>query len=60
LDLAGRPVGWSVDSSRKQLPVTSQYSQQEIEELLALRKTTRRETKATKALNQDDVDKLFE
>ena len=59
LDLAGQPVGGSVESSRKQLPAPSQYSQQEIEDLLALRKATRRETKAAMTLNQDDVDKLF-
>ena len=60
LDLAGRPVGWSVNSSRNQSPVTSQYSSEEIEDLLALRKTIRKETDAAKTLKQDDVDKLFE
>lgn len=47
-------------TSRNQSSVMSQYSPQEIEELLALRKTTRRETDSTKTLKQDDVDKLFE
>ncbi|HTY39001.1 MAG TPA: zinc ribbon domain-containing protein [Bacteroidota bacterium] len=38
---------------------TRQYTAQEIEELLLLRKAIRREDTASKTLNQDDVDKLF-
>jgi hypothetical protein len=38
---------------------TKQYTPNEIEELLTLRKLTRREDNASKTLNQDDVDKLF-
>lgn len=60
LDLSQRGGADMMRTSRNQSSVMSQYSPQEIEELLALRKTTRRETDSTKTLKQDDVDKLFE
>jgi hypothetical protein len=38
---------------------TKQYSPQEIEELLALRRVLKKEESSAEALSQDDVDKLF-
>jgi hypothetical protein len=52
--------GELMGSSHTQLSITSQYSPQEIDELLALRKTMKRETDSAKTLSQGDVDKLFE
>jgi hypothetical protein len=37
-----------------------QFSPQDIEELLLLRKVVKREDRGAKVLKQDDVDKLFE
>jgi uncharacterized OB-fold protein len=37
-----------------------QYSPEDIEELLILRKVVKREDRSAKVLKQDDVDKLFE
>ena len=50
------------DSADTILPAqktTKQYTPHEIEELLTLRRLTRREETTSKTLNQDDVDKLF-
>jgi len=47
------------DSPSRQPTPTNQYSRQEIEELLSLRRLIRKEELATKTLNQEDVDKLF-
>jgi predicted amidophosphoribosyltransferase len=44
--------------SRQPIPPI-QYSMQDIEELLILRRMIRKEEIATKTLNQNDVDKLF-
>lgn len=41
------------------LASSQQYSPQEIEELLSLRKTMKKEDTSTKTLRQEDVDKLF-
>jgi hypothetical protein len=60
LSLAERTGGEPAGASRNLSPVASQYSPEEIEGLLALRHTIRRETHAAKTLNQNDVDKLFE
>ena len=51
-----------VDSSiSPRLPSTvKQYTPQEIEELLMLRRSMRKAESISKTLNQDDVDKLFE
>jgi hypothetical protein len=49
----------SADTTLPAQKTTRQYTPQEIEELLILRRLTRREETASKTLNQDDVDKLF-
>jgi len=56
----GRPLlaAANVSPSRQPIPAR-QYSRQDIEELLSLRKLIRKEEIASKTLNQDDVDKLF-
>ena len=59
-DLVEQSGGELMGSSHTQLSITSQYSPQEIDELLALRKTMKRETDSAKTLSQGDVDKLFE
>jgi hypothetical protein len=46
-------------SPRLPFPI-KQYTPQEIEELLVLRRSVRKAENAAKTLNQDDVDKLFE
>ena len=56
--LAAGDVDLSI-SPRLPSPV-KQYTPQEIEELLILRRLMRKVENASKTLNQDDVDKLFE
>ena len=58
--VCGRPLIAAANgaSSCQSIP-TKQYSRQDIEELLSLRKLIRREGIASKTLSQDDVDKLF-
>lgn len=56
----GHPlVAAANDAPSRQPNPTKQYSQQDIEQLLSLRKLIRKEEVASKTLNQDDVDKLF-
>lgn len=49
----------SSPDARRQALQTKQYSPEEIEELLVLRRLTKKQEIASKTLNQDDVDKLF-
>ena len=64
LFLAGNATQDTVDSSASSAPLIPratprQYSREDIEELLIVRKATRREDPSSKVLKQDDVDKLF-
>jgi ribosomal protein L40E len=56
--LAAGDVDLSI-SPRLPSPV-KQYTPQEIEELLILKRSMRKAENAAKTLNQDEVDKLFE
>jgi predicted amidophosphoribosyltransferase len=56
----GRPLTASSGDSPTRQPVpTKQYTRQDIDDLLILRKLIRKEELASKTMNQDDVDKLF-
>ncbi len=61
LDLAKALSGGAAASHRPgaAIPVAEQYTPEEIAELLALRKTVKKEETSAKTLSQDDVDKLF-
>ena len=56
----GQPLAAAAGEPSSQQPIpVKQYSRQDIEELLVLRRLVRKEEIASKTLNQDDVDKLF-
>jgi predicted amidophosphoribosyltransferase len=56
----GRPLKAAADEALSRQPIpTKQFSRQDIEDLLVLRKMIRKEEATSKTLNQDDVDQLF-
>jgi hypothetical protein len=53
------PDGTSAGSASSAPGSIKQYTPREIEDLLAMRKTSKREVQGRRVLRQDDVDELF-